>query len=381
MRMYEFGGMTRRWLAAASLAAVLALAGGGGVAAMDAGAAADAEAAERGDDQNIASQIVFASPIEAYRQGKAAFEEGWYGLALPALRYADEQGVFGARLKLAKMYELGLGVPRNDAAAFELYKRLTDNNWELSSFHPAAPYIGQSLSALGVYYLNGIKELGIARDAEQAANHFTHAAEYFGDPRAQYELSKLLLAGDGVKKDEKRGVAWLYNAARKDYAPAQALLGQILWEGQIVEKRQMRALVLLTLAQENASPQDSEWISGIYKTVVAGSQPQDVSRAKKAVARWVSIYQPGSNTGSSSIVVRKEVRIGIAEDRDMPEYVGSSLSTSAMPNASMAGGAHSAGGVANASVFGTLTGPAGSVDAETRMWTGKSSFDEIDGRR
>lgn len=305
-------------------------------------------------DLKATPDIVFSSPIEAYRQGKAAFDEGWYGLALPALRYAAGQGVFGARLKLAKMYELGLGVPRNEAAAFDLYQRLTENNWELSNFHPAAPYIGQSLAALGVYYLNGIKEIGLKPDVDRAVAHFSRAAEYFGDSRAQYELAKLYLSGEGGTRDAKRAVSWLYNAARKDHAPAQALLGQLLWEGSIVPKRQMKALVLLTLAQENAAPQDSEWINGLYNTISAGSQPQEISRAKAVVARWVRVYQPGLDT--RRIIVQKEVRIGIAEDRDAAPAVREGKNVSA----------------------------AAAAEAETvperdrRMWSGGGSFREIE---
>jgi TPR repeat protein len=266
--------------------------------------------------EKAAAGIGFASPLEAYRQGKAAFDEGWYGLALPALRYAAARGVFGAQLKLAKMYEFGLGVIRNDAAAFKLYERVSGQNWNISSFHPAAPYIGQALSALGVYHLNGVPDMQIEPNERRAARYFMHAAQYFGDPRGQTELARLYLSGQGISKNTRRAVGWLNNAARKRYAPAQALLGQLLWQGEIVKKRQVKALALLTLAQENASPQDADWISELYDTVTAEANPNDMRRAEAVADRWVRIVEAGKKM-RRRIIVQKEVRIGIAKDGRM----------------------------------------------------------------
>ena len=261
--------------------------------------------------EELTTQLSFSSPLEAYRQGKAAFDEGWYGLALPALQFSSKRGVFGAQLKLAKMYELGLGVPTDNAAAYDLYKKISDKHWNISNFHPAAPYIGQALASLGVYYLDGIKEMGLKPDARRAATYFTHASQYFGNPRAQYQLAKLYLSGQGVKKNVRRGIGWLNNATKKKHAPSQALLGQLLWEGELVAKQQIKALALLTMAQDNASAQDSEWISELHKTIIDASDQKTRDGAKTAVARWVKIYRPRRRI--KRIIIRKEVRIGIAE--------------------------------------------------------------------
>ena len=260
---------------------------------------------------NLTTQLKFSSPLEAYRQGKTAFDEGWYGLALPALRFASERGVFGARLKLAKMYELGLGVPVDEAAAFDLYRAISEKHWNISNFHPAAPYVGQALASLGIYYLNGVKDLGLKANPRRAATYFTHASQFFGNARAQYQLAKLYLSGQGVAKNARRAVAWLNNATKKKHAPSQALLGQLLWEGDLVPKRQIKALALLTMAQENAGPADSEWINELHKTIVAASDEKTKAGAKTAVARWVKIYRPQIRI--KRIIIRKEVHIGIAE--------------------------------------------------------------------
>ena len=261
--------------------------------------------------EDLKTQLSFSSPLEAYRQGKAAFDEGWYSLALPALEFAAKRGVFGARLTLAKMYERGLGVPVDQAAAFDLYKNISKKHWNISSYHPAAPYIGSSLASLGLYYLDGITEIGLKPDAKRAATYFTHASQFFGNPRAQYQLGKLYLSGQGVKKNVRRAISWLNNAAKKKHAPSQALLGQLLWDGDLVPKRQIKALALLIMAQKNAGPRDSEWINELHKTIVAASDLKTRKGAKTAVARWVRIYRP--RVRIKQFVIRKKVRVGIAE--------------------------------------------------------------------
>ena len=297
----ELGATSKKYLRKVVLLPLLILAG--------AGSALAADRVNQSDDpavfEDLTTQLNFSSPLEAYRQGKTAFDEGWYGLALPAIQFAAERGVFGARLTLAKMYERGLGVPVDKAAAFDLYKNISEKHWNISSYHPAAPYIGRSLASLGLYYLDGITEIGLEPDAKRAATYFTHASQFFGNARAQYQLGKLYLSGLGVKKNVRRAIAWLNNAAKKKHAPSQALLGQILWEGNLVPKRQIKALALLTMAQKNADSQDSEWINELHKTIVAASDLKTKQGAKTAVARWVRVSIVRGLRSSVSLYARK----------------------------------------------------------------------------
>ena len=314
---------------------------------------------------DMTTQLKFSSPLEAYRQGKAAYDEGWYGLALPALRFAAKRGVFGARLKLAKMCELGLGIPVDNAAAFDLYKNISEKHWNISSFHPAAPYIGQSLASLGIYYLNGVEEMGLKPDAKRAATYFTHASQFFGNPTAQYQLAKLYLSGQGVNKNVRRAVGWLNNATKKKHAPSQALLGQLLWEGELVRKQQIKALALLTMAQENAGAQDSEWINELHKTIIATADLKTRKGAKTAVARWVKIYQPRGKK-KQRIIVRKEVRIGIAEDGRRFIQERQSVRREAVPNRKSSVRER------------TRQRSSSRLSSDQRQWIGLGSFKEID---
>ena len=305
----ELGASRKKFLIKVVLLPLLILAGAGNAMAAD--------RVDQNDDpaifEDLKTQLSFSSPLEAYRQGKTAFDEGWYSLALPAIQFAAKRGVFGARLTLAKMYELGLGVPVDKAAAFDLYDTIWKKHTNISSYHPASRYIGSSLASLGLYYLDGISEIGLKPDAKRAATYFTHASQLYGNATAQYQLGKLYLSGHGVKKNVRRAISWLNNAAKKKHAPSQALLGQLLWEGDLVPKRQIKALALLIMAQKNAGPQDSEWINELHKTIVAASDLKTRKGAKTAVARWVRIYKPRIRI--KRFIIRKNVPVGIAEGR------------------------------------------------------------------
>ena len=64
-----------------------------------------------------------------------------------------------------------------------------------------------------------------------------------GNPKAQTQLGEMLLRGDGIAKDEARGVEWLEKAARAGSSGAAFRLGMLLMNGDAgVAKDPPRAL-------------------------------------------------------------------------------------------------------------------------------------------
>ena len=59
-----------------------------------------------------------------------------------------------------------------------------------------------------------------------------YAASYFGDPDAQYYLARLYLDGVGAPRDPAQAARWLGLAAQKGQYQAQAMLGDMLFEGE-----------------------------------------------------------------------------------------------------------------------------------------------------
>jgi TPR repeat protein len=214
----------------------------------------------------------FTSATEAYRQGNNALKSGQVAASLPALEYAASRGVLGAQLKLARIYATGRdGVAEDDAKAFVYFQQIADQQADISPSSPIAKYAAEAFVALGQYYLDGIPAMRLAPNAEYAVDLFRHAASYFGNAEAQYRLARLYLNGDGVEKNVGLAVNWLATAAKKQHAPSQAKLGEILWRGEDVRQRQARGLAFIILAHENAvaGGKEPQWIGDLYREAFA----------------------------------------------------------------------------------------------------------------
>ena len=230
----------------------------------------------------------YASATEAYRQGAAAAKSGHIDAALPALSYAAERGVLGAELKLARIYARGDGIARDDGKAFTYYQRIADQHAEIAPSSPVAKFVAEAFVALGQYCRKGVPGIGLKSDPARAAGLYRHAASYFGDADAQYELGRLYLEGEGVQKDPSLGANWLAAAAKKQDAEAQAKLGELLWNGDGIRKSPAKGLALITLAHENAklSGKEPKWIEELYRDVTANSDAATRKEAEAVMPAW-----------------------------------------------------------------------------------------------
>ena len=208
----------------------------------------------------------YASATEAYRQGEKALKTGMPATAVPALEYAAKRGVLGAQVKLARAYASGRDLPKDDAKAFMYFQQIADQQADINPRSPIAKYAAEAFVALGQYYLDGVPELSLVSNPAYAGQLFRHAASYFGNAEAQYRLARLYMNGDGVEKNVGLAVNWLATAAKKQHAPSQATLGEILWRGEEVRQRRARGLALIILAHQNATAagKEPQWISDLY---------------------------------------------------------------------------------------------------------------------
>ncbi len=241
-----------------------------------------------------AETVEFPTAIDAYRQGISAHRGGHPDAAARALEYAAERGVLGAQLKLAKMYAAGDGVARNDAKAFRYYQRIADQYADISPTHPVARYVAEAFVALAQYRRDGVPALQLKANAYRAVGLLVHAASYFGDATAQYELARMYLTGEGVLKDTSLAVNWLANASKKQHALSQALLGDILWRGiDGTPRRPLKGLALLELARENASREEAAVVEPLYERAFAEAKAGERETAEKIAAYWQRRPQEG----------------------------------------------------------------------------------------
>jgi len=189
--------------------------------------------------------------------------------------------------KLGRMYADGDGVARDDVRAFEYFSRIANAHANDSPSAPQAQIVANAFVALGRYYLNGIPNSKIKPDTERAREMFSYAASYFGSADAQYDLAGLYLkTPDASREDFRYGARWLGLAAHKGQHQAQALLGQMLFNGDRLPPQRARGLMWLTLARDSATA-DETWIKESYDRAIAKASEDDRAQALQMLKNWV----------------------------------------------------------------------------------------------
>jgi TPR repeat protein len=207
--------------------------------------------------------------------------------SLTSLQYAAEGGHPVAQWKLGRMYADGDGVAQDDLRAFEYFSRIANQHAEDSPSAPQAAIVANAFVSLGRYYLNGIPNSKIKVDRERAREMFSYAASYFGNADAQYDLARLYLkTPDASREDFRYGARWLGLAAQKGQHQAQALLGQMLFNGDRLPPQRARGLMWLTLASESATA-DELWIKESYSRAMAKASGDDRAMALQMLEHWV----------------------------------------------------------------------------------------------
>ncbi|MDP3896779.1 MAG: tetratricopeptide repeat protein [Mesorhizobium sp.] len=210
-----------------------------------------------------------SNPWDALRDGFDAYKSGHKGEAVEAYRYAAEKGQLGAQWKLARMYADGDGVPRDDYQAFKFYSQVVQQGVDHGSVESA--YVADALVALGTYTRTGIPGSPVVANPALAQEYYRDAATNYRNPKAQFELGRMFLSGEGVKTSVKQAGRWLQLAAEKGHAGAQATLGNLLYQrGKVV-----RGLAMLTAALERAAPDDRVWIGGLQEEAFSLASESD----------------------------------------------------------------------------------------------------------
>lgn len=220
---------------------------------------------------------LFKNPHEAQRKGFDLYRSGDRASSVEALKFAADGGQSAAQWKLGRMYAEGDGVGRDDVKAYQYFSRIVDGFDEDELHHRDIPFVSSAFVAVGVYSLTGIPNSGVRRDVGRAREMFEYAAMNFGDPSAQFNLARMYLDGNGVRKDEVQAGKWLAQAAEKNHPESQALLGHLLFNGRAgLPAQRARGLMLLTLARE-ATVNDAKnaWIFDYYKAAMDSAGRQD----------------------------------------------------------------------------------------------------------
>lgn len=205
------------------------------------------------------------------------------------LSEAAGQGDLTARVEMGRRLAQGRGVEKNEGSAAAYFRGIISEYENISAHDKRGPHVAAALLEMARLYKIGIPEANIVANPTQAFSYLHHAASYFGDPVAQFELAKFLMSGDGVTKNTRAAAQWLLSASRKGYAPAQAQLGDLLWRGSEGVKRVAGdGLGLLAIARRNALGDDKAWVSKMFEMARAEAQPIEILEANAFIVQELS---------------------------------------------------------------------------------------------
>jgi uncharacterized protein len=207
--------------------------------------------------------------------------------SLKALQYAAEDGHPVAQWKLGRMYAAGDGVARDDMRAFSYFSRIAKDHAEDSPSAPQSAIVANAFVALARYYLSGIPNTDVKSDPDRAREMLYYAASYFGSADAQYDLARLYLKStNATPNDFTYGARWLGLAAQKGQHQAQAMLGQMLFNGDRLPPQKARGLMWMALASDSATS-DEAWIKEGYAQALTRASENDRAMAAQMLKYWL----------------------------------------------------------------------------------------------
>jgi TPR repeat protein len=291
--------------------------------------------------------VKYRSPDLAFEQGLGAYKSGYYEMAIPALEQTIAEGSevdkFFAEFYLARIYSAA-GVLTDHAKAYRLYQTLADANADTDPEDGRrAPFVAKALTALAGYLQRGLPDVGLRPDPKRAVDYLHHAATFFGDKDAQFELAKIYLNGTGSADDTKRGMHYLSVLTEEGHPGAQAYLADLFWRGVHVKKDERRALALVTMAVENAPSHERIWIEDIYQNIFCATSQKTRKQADGIAAVWRKMFAntpeapPQMALGAGDLQPRRACENGELLDlQNTPLVAGKDVATSPPPAGSTA---------------------------------------------
>lgn len=250
--------------------------------------------------------VTFVSPEAALEQGVGAYRGGFYQQALPALQFAADRGLLLGQYHLALLYADNAGAITDHIKAHDLFREIVEKNARVVDvYDDAAFYVGKSLTALARYYLRGLPEHGLRKDAVRAAEYLQQADTFFGDPDAKFELAKMYLTGEGVDRNMRQGLTRLKDLKDDGHPAATAFYATLLWEGKLLQRNEVEALRLIRWAVESAPVQERIWIEDTYRTIYCGASAGVRKQAEGLIAGFERSFVPRRPTDTDE-------RLGIA---------------------------------------------------------------------
>lgn len=207
---------------------------------------------------------------------------------MSVLEGAAKQGQPSALWQLAEMYANGIGVEQDQVRAFNYFSKIANDYADAPPNSIDAEVVARSFVKIGDYFRSGLPDAGIEVDKEQARALLFHAATYFGDADAQYRVGLLYLEDDDMQPNPMLSMRWLSLAAHKNHISAQAVLGDLMFNGHLIgdngiKPQPVEGLMWLSLAYEGTfGSGDEVWIGELLTQALLIATPEQRESAQNA---------------------------------------------------------------------------------------------------
>lgn len=208
------------------------------------------------------------SSTAGLEEGIRAANEGRFEEALKEFQYLADMGYAPGIYELAKMYQGGFGVTKNERKAAELMQKAVDLN------------LADAMFDLAVMYKEG---KGVKQDLQTAVLLFTKAAQK-NLPAAQFNLGVMYTNGEGVVKDYYQAMDWYEKAAANNYTLAQFNMALMYFQGLGVEESVEMSYVWNRIAEYNGN-------ENAKKSRQLDEQKMSASEIEAAIEKADAIYE------------------------------------------------------------------------------------------
>ncbi|MDP9809324.1 TPR repeat protein [Rhizobium tibeticum] len=223
-----------------------------------------------------------SGPFDLFKFGFKAYKNGQKEEAVEAYKYAAEKGHTGSRWALANMYADGDGVAQDDFEAFKIYSEIAQQGVEPGSEDTG--FFVNALLSLANYYKRGIPGSPVKTDLNQARQLYFQAASTFGVPEAQFQLARMMLAGEGGSTSTQQAKKWLNQARKSGHPGAMAVFGNILFQ----EGQAANGLALMTAALDRCKPKDCGWMESLQEQAFSVATESD-RRSAVALSHKIAV--------------------------------------------------------------------------------------------
>ncbi|MDJ0837770.1 MAG: hypothetical protein QNK37_14740 [Acidobacteriota bacterium] len=160
-----------------------------------------------------------------------------------------ENGNRQAQFNVARRYESGNGLKRDDEKALHWYTLAADAGLASAQFQ------------LAEWHRTG--RPGMKTDPEVAAHWYRRAALQ-GHQDAQLQMSMMYREGIGLRQNHRKSVAWLAAAARRGHPGARLGLAGLYMEGRLPHRNDADAVRLIHRVAQSGKPEYEALVGWMY---------------------------------------------------------------------------------------------------------------------